>query len=405
MDEPGESALRIGIALSGGGSRAMAYHLGCLRALDRVGMLTRAKVLSTVSGGSVIGAMYAAHEGPFETFEAKVRVALAEGFVVPAIVTATTTTEGLRAVIAFSLHLMAWALTRPVALVRRLLGGGPTLDPPRRRASRTTILRRIFDDRLFKGMTLDALPDRLPRLVVVAAELRTASAFYFSRASASCWRFGRIDPAQVSLAHAVTASAAYPLALPALDDEYAFARTDGSLRRERVTLSDGGVYDNLGLAPLWDDRDGSISLEVEPIDFIVACRAGYGLRVGRPSLFLKARMSAAFACVHMRAQNATMKRLFDLKEAGRLKGFALSYIDQNDARLACAPADLVPRASVADYPTNFSSMPPAWIERLSRRGDQITMAILRENAPQHLPARWRVADGSTPSSARQDHVK
>lgn len=49
----------IGLALSGGGSRAMAFHLGCLRALDDVGILDQIRVLSTISGGSVIGAYYA----------------------------------------------------------------------------------------------------------------------------------------------------------------------------------------------------------------------------------------------------------------------------------------------------------------------------------------------------------
>lgn len=46
---------KIGLALSGGGSRAMAFHLGCLRALNQLGLLDRIDVLSTVSGGSVIG--------------------------------------------------------------------------------------------------------------------------------------------------------------------------------------------------------------------------------------------------------------------------------------------------------------------------------------------------------------
>jgi NTE family protein len=60
----------IGLALSGGGSRAIAFHLGCLRALNQLGLLDRVKVLSTVSGGSVIGAYYMAHQGDFPSFEA-----------------------------------------------------------------------------------------------------------------------------------------------------------------------------------------------------------------------------------------------------------------------------------------------------------------------------------------------
>ena len=69
------AAPKIGLALSGGGSRAIAFHLGCLRALNRLGLLDRVVVLSTVSGGSVIGAYFHAHRGDFASFEAKIRAA------------------------------------------------------------------------------------------------------------------------------------------------------------------------------------------------------------------------------------------------------------------------------------------------------------------------------------------
>ena len=70
---------QIGLALSGGGSRAIAFHLGCLRALNRLGLLDRIAVLSTVSGGSVIGAYFHAHRGDFASFDASVRALLAQG--------------------------------------------------------------------------------------------------------------------------------------------------------------------------------------------------------------------------------------------------------------------------------------------------------------------------------------
>ena len=57
----------------------MAFHLGCLRALDRLGLLHRIDVLSTVSGGSVIGVFFHAHDGDFASFEAKMREVLSQG--------------------------------------------------------------------------------------------------------------------------------------------------------------------------------------------------------------------------------------------------------------------------------------------------------------------------------------
>src|SRR5437899_3547600 len=59
----------------------MAFHLGCLRALDDLGILERIGVLSTISGGSVIGALYAyTPHLSFVDFEAHVRNQLRRGF-------------------------------------------------------------------------------------------------------------------------------------------------------------------------------------------------------------------------------------------------------------------------------------------------------------------------------------
>jgi len=401
---PGESP-RVGIALSGGGSRAIAFHLGCLRTLHHLGILERARVLSTVSGGSVIGAMYATHEGTFEQFESRARATLETGFVRPALRTAFMTLEGAKASASFlCLAPIGACLTvfRSAAWVAsRIIPGQRRVDVvtasekwvPRRFASRTTILRHTLDSLLFGGKTLADLRSDRPRLITVAAELRTGSAFYFTAHEAGSYRLGSVDPTRIPIAQAVAASAAYPLFLPGLDEIVTCRRPDGSLRTERVTLTDGGVYDNLGLAPLWPDRDPKMSIGVEPIDTIVACRAGYGRRMGDPSLFALSRMKAAFGCVFDRAQNHATKRLFDLKEAGRLKGFALPYLDQDDKNLAYPPPDLVRRAAVMDYPTNFSAMPVEWIERLSKRGEQLTLAVIREHAPQLLPPDWK--DDST----------
>ena len=100
-------------------------------------------------------------------------------------------------------------------------------------------------------------------MIVNAAELRTGSAFYFTPNESGSWRLGRLAQPEVTLAHAVTASAANPMFLPALDESLPFDKRDGARRVERVILTDGGVYDNLGLAPLWPDRDPSVSFNVE----------------------------------------------------------------------------------------------------------------------------------------------
>jgi NTE family protein len=387
----------IGLALSGGGSRAIAFHLGCLRALHDLDILTQVKVISTVSGGSVIGALYAAADAPFPDFERRVRAVLERGLAWPAVRTAVLTIEGPKTLFCFILtgsinlafQAVAWLLWFIGLAAPRVYRSKFRIEnwrpPVRRFASRTTILRRAIHDGLFRDMRLRDLKDRKPLLIINAAELRTGSAFYFSTKDSGSWRLGRLAITNISLAYAVTASAAFPMFLPALDEVLPFDRWDGSRRMERVSLTDGGVYDNLGLAPLWPDREASISLNVEMLDTIICCRAGYGLRHDPPNQFIIARLNSAFAAIHDRAQNAATKRLFDLKAHGKLAAVVMPYLGQDDSRLKFRPSDLVAREETYAYPTDFSAMSPEWIERLSRRGEQLTKALIAEHAP-HLTA-------------------
>jgi predicted acylesterase/phospholipase RssA len=52
---------KLGLALSGGGHRAAFFHIGVLATLAELGLLRPVQVISTVSGGSIIGALYYLH--------------------------------------------------------------------------------------------------------------------------------------------------------------------------------------------------------------------------------------------------------------------------------------------------------------------------------------------------------
>ncbi len=49
---------KLGLSLAGGGFRASLFHLGVLRRLAEMDVLRYVEVLSTVSGGSIVGALY-----------------------------------------------------------------------------------------------------------------------------------------------------------------------------------------------------------------------------------------------------------------------------------------------------------------------------------------------------------
>jgi predicted acylesterase/phospholipase RssA len=50
---------KLGLALAGGGFRASLFHLGVLRRMAELDLLRHVDVISTVSGGSIVGALYA----------------------------------------------------------------------------------------------------------------------------------------------------------------------------------------------------------------------------------------------------------------------------------------------------------------------------------------------------------
>ena len=52
---------KLGLALSGGGHRAAFFHIGVLAKLAELGLLRHLEVISTVSGGSIVGALYYLH--------------------------------------------------------------------------------------------------------------------------------------------------------------------------------------------------------------------------------------------------------------------------------------------------------------------------------------------------------
>jgi len=338
----------------------------------------------------VIGACFHAHRGDFASFEGKIRVLLSQGLVTR-MRRRVFSWLGVKAVGAF---LSVATVGIVVALIKCLLKAASLLTPRslaaqferseirsplHRFASRTSLLESVLDDLLFEGASLTDLPSQ-PHLVINATELRTGSAFRFGTMESGSWRWGKLHKNDVPVAHAVAASAAYPLLLPAFDETLIFEK-EGKLKASRVVLTDGGVYDNLGLSALWPDRSPDVSVNVIPVDVIICCSAGYGLRQDPPSQFIVARMLSVFSTTFDRAQNASMHRLHEAQRTGQIKRFVFPYLGQLDRKLPNPPAELVSREETHAYPTDFSAMPDEWIERLSLRGEQLTLCLARTYIP------------------------
>ena len=105
---------------------------------------------------------------------------------------------------------------------------------------------------LLGDATLQDLPDR-PRFVFNATNLQSGVLWRFSKPYMADYRVGMVESPAVRLADAVAASSAFPpflspLRLP-VDGAYAPGQESltGPEYRRRPVLTDGGVYDNLGL--------------------------------------------------------------------------------------------------------------------------------------------------------------
>lgn len=356
----------IGLALSGGGSRAIAFHLGCLRALNETGLLDRIDVISTISGGSVIGAYYAYTPGkPFREFEWDIRCFLAQGFQRPILSQLWNPRN------AYWIVANAFAAGYDLGL-ERLLRHAPAF---RGWPCRTDLFKNVLQGRVFQNLKMSSPRRREMDIVIGACDLRTESAFRFGSAKSGSWRLGRMLNGDVDVAFAVAASAAYPLLLPALDRQWRFLQ-DGTESERRVLLSDGGLYDNLGVQVLEPGRNPKYSLHTFPCDYLLVCNAGHGQVSGEnvPARFL-GRMATSFSMVHRRVGNAAMHRLHELQESNRIKGFILPYLGQQDGELPSKPDRLITREEIIGYPTDFAAMPEKWINKISNRGEQLTRVL------------------------------
>ncbi|MBR0716425.1 patatin-like phospholipase family protein [Bradyrhizobium liaoningense] len=219
----------IGLCLSGGGFRAMLFHLGAFVRMNELGLLAKLDRVASVSGGSLAAGALAVAWDQLTFDQTGVATNLIERVAEPI------------------LNLSSKYVDIPAIA----LGFLPFVH-----ASELAAL--AYDHWLFRGKTLQDLPTN-PRFSFTATSLQSGVLWRFARDYAADYRVGMWRNPSLRIASVVAASAAFPPYLsPAYIDVPPGAvrpESGADLHREpyttRLCLTDGGVYDNLGLEPIW----------------------------------------------------------------------------------------------------------------------------------------------------------
>lgn len=252
---PSADGARHGTALclSGGGFRAALFHLGAVRRLDELGILGRLRTISAVSGGAIVANLLA---------DPRLRWPDPHG--------APGRVGGFEEFVAAPLRHLTSRNVRTPALLSRL---HPT------RWARPDASTNVLAEQLAAAVPWWAgdLRDNDrggPVILTSATEIGYGVSWVFADAGSIGPR-GRIGdhrlgyaapPPGLRLADAVAASCAYPpfFAPAELDGRTlglvggVHAKNESPQVREqllaRIQLADGGIYDNLGVEPVWADH-------------------------------------------------------------------------------------------------------------------------------------------------------
>ena len=216
----------IALSLSGGGYRAMLFHVGSLWRLNELGLLPKLACIASVSGGSITAGVLGLHWNQLDFDPNGVARRFEDLVVAPLRKFAAQTID-----------------------VGSVLGG--LINPFSSIADKVA---NAYREHLFGHKTLQDLPEQ-PLFFINATNVQSAARWCFSKQTMGDYRVGYADNPDVELAVAVGASSAFPPFLsPVTADlhKYTFKKGPFSDLCEppyttKVILSDGGVYDNLGL--------------------------------------------------------------------------------------------------------------------------------------------------------------
>lgn len=351
----GGSPSGTALCLSGGGYRAMVFHLGVLWRLNEWGRLAQLDRFSSVSGGSITSAMLGLKWPRLDVREGVARR------LVPEVVDPV----------------------RSLARVTVDVGAGVKgLFLP---GSVSERVEEAYDQHLFHGATLQDLPDS-PRFVINATNVQSGALWRFSKPYMRDYKVGQVLRPRVRLAAAVAASSAFPPVLSPAKlqlDPADFEASEGEpLHQDEymrtVYLTDGGVYDNLGLETAWKRcatilvSDAGLAMDNDP----------------RPDQDWARHVKRVLDLVDNQVRALRKRQLVASFKAGDRAGAYWSIRSLptdygTDSALPLPPQRL---AELASVPTRLAAMPDELQERLINWGYAMCDVAMRCWVDPNLPA-------------------
>ena len=341
----------VGLALSGGGYRAMLFHLGAFLRLFELGLLKDMDRITSVSGGSITSAKIG-----LEWPKLRSRDDFFERVVAPIRGLAGTTID---------IPSVIGGLILPGGVAKRIAGH----------------YRRHLYDRA----TLQNLPDKV-RFVINATNLETGKLWRFSKPYMRDYSVGKIDDPKVPLADAVAASSAFPpvlspfvLKVKPADFTTVEPGVGPDLLRD-IKLSDGGVYDNLGLETVW-----------KRLDTVLVSDAGVALGRnpdpasdwGRLGMRVVDIIFGQVASLRTRQVIASFQ---DKQREGTYWGIRTNIANYQLPDALPCPFDRT--TELAATPTRLAKLPARHQERLINWGYAVCDAAVRKHwRPENEPAR------------------
>lgn len=241
---------RIGIALSGGGNRAVFFHLGVLKWMAENNMLENVVRISSVSGGSLgVGLIYAHNKNRWPTSAQYLNEVLPK--IIKVILNKDIQSIAIRKFI-FS----PWWWNKKVNLIAK-------------------VLRKHWG---ITGELADL--EKSPLWFINCTTFETGKRFRFTQYEMSDYQIGRVDNPKFSIADAVASSAGFPILIGPyklrvkkyLWKKPPYAKKDWAPPKEKfLHLWDGGVYDNLGLESVYKMEQGGCLCD--GIDYIIVSDA------------------------------------------------------------------------------------------------------------------------------------